>query len=257
MKRMIGILGVSFLLLGFCATEVSAQGRLLRRLQEEVEKKAEEEIFKGREPSTNPNEEQQSNRQGTSNTRGGGLEAETPDVNRAIAEAETALASKDLKGAKLALKDAIWGVELEMGQKLLEALPEAVVALRVDPSADKVSSSGEELMGLMIERIYIGGDDMELHVNVGYNSALLSMNSMAAAGMYQQRSDRENLKQVQFQNHRGFIAYDDSSGYSLTVPCGQSSVLMLRGINFETERSFMEAVNQFSMDLIKQKLGIQ
>lgn len=257
MKKTFGILGLSFLLVMFCASGASAQGRLLRRLQEEAEKKAAEEILRGRETTEPPAEEQPARRQGASNTRGGGLEAETPDVNQSIADAETAFGSKDYKGAKAAIKDALWGVELEMGNKLLEALPKTVASLEADPSSDRVSSSGEELMGLTIERVYLGDDDMELRFTISNNSALVSMSGMAAAGMYQQRSDQDNMKQVQFQNHRGFIQYDDSSGYSLTVPFGQSSVLLLSGVNFETERSFMDAANLFSMELIKQKLGIQ
>ena len=257
MKKYLSIfLFVSLIVMG-CSVETYAQGRLLRRLQEEVEKKAEEKIFGESVTPETPRNEQETNRRSTTNTRGGGLEASVPDVNLSIANAGTAFSSKDYKSAKAALRDALWGVELEIGMKLLEALPESVSSLKADMETDKISSSGEELMGLVIERVYVGNEDMELHFNVGNNSALLSMTSMAAASMYQQRSDQENVKQIQFQDHRGFIEYDDSSGYSLSVPFGQSSILILNGINFESESAFMEAANQFSLDLIKQKLGVQ
>ena len=110
MKRIIGILGFSLLLVVCSVSELHAQGRLLRRLKEEVEKKAEEEIFGERETPANVPATEETNRQLPSNTRAGGLDTAAPDVDLSISNAESAYASKDYKNTKAALREALWGV---------------------------------------------------------------------------------------------------------------------------------------------------
>ncbi len=259
MYKNLRFIGISFLLLMFGISGVHAQGRLLRRIQEEAEKRAVEEIFKGKETEAPaPAESSEESRRTATNRRGTGLSGTTPDVTQSITNAEASLASSDYKAAKNALREALWGVELEIGHKVLRALPETVVNLKVDPSGDKVTSSGIGFIGLLIERFYQGGDEKELSLSIGNDAALLGVaNLYMAGGYYQQSTDQANMKQIRFQNHQGYIQFEEYSGYTLSVPFGQSSIFVLKGTNFETENEFTAAANQFKLEEIKQKLGVQ
>lgn len=259
MNKNLRLIGISFLLLMFCMSGVHAQGRLLRRIQEEAEKRAVEEIFKGKETETPaPAESREESRRTATNRRGTGLSGTTIDVNQSITNAEASLAANDYKNAKNALREALWGVELEIGQKVLKSLPETVADLKVDPNGDKVTSSGIGFMGLLIERSYQGRDEMELSLSIGNDAALLGVaNLYMAGGYYQQSTDQANMKQIRFQNHQGYIQFEEYSGYTLSVPFGQSSIFVLKGVNFETENEFMTVATQFKLEEIKQKLGLQ
>jgi hypothetical protein len=51
------------------------------------------------------------------------------------------------------------------------------------------------------------------------------------------------------------ITYDESKGYSLIVPVGQSSMVVWEDVNFANEEEVMSAANQFKIDGIKKSLG--
>ena len=74
---------------------------------------------------------------------------------------------------------------------------------------------------------------------------------------YATTSEEEQYKQIKFQEYKGIIEYDDNSGYKLSVPFGQSSILVIRGINFDNEQKFMSACNEIKINDIKSKLGEQ
>lgn len=255
MKRIVFLIGFfAFLQLTF-SPEVFSQGRFIRRLQEEAEKKAAEELLRGL-GTENPEEEnrEESRRMGNHN-REGGLSVEAPDVAVAIGEAESAYSGKDYRGAKIALRDAIWGVELEIGQNVLASLPESVSGIRSVSAADNVTSMGMGFVGLLIERLY-EVDDLQLQVSIGNDAALMGVAGLIMAGEYaRQQSDDTNYKRIRFQEHQAHIEYDDYSGYSLAVPFGQSSIFVLKGVNFGSEQEFMSAAEQFNINTIKQKLG--
>ena len=259
MKKNFVVGVMAMMILVFCGGELFGQGRLLRRIQEEAEKKAIEELF-GKEKegtSTQPETSTPDSRSGR-NTRGGGLSQTVPDVNLHIGEASASFAANSYSAAKASLRQALWGVELEMGQQVLKSLPEKVDGMPFVADSDRVSSSGIGFVGLMIERHYAGANDMELHVSVGNDSGLLGIAGLAlSSGVYMNTSDQTNQKQIRYQGHNAYITYDDYDGYTLGVPFGQSSVLVLQGVNYDSETAFMAAANQFSIQTIKQKLGVQ
>jgi len=247
------------------AATVHAQGRLIRRIQERAEDKVIEEIFGDKdkdartETGTDPRgRDSEESRDRAAHRRGGGLTQTPPDVNKNITEAETAFNAAKYAEAKSAVRQAIWGVELEIGQNILKSLPESVEGLRFAPEQDRVTSSGIGFVGLMIERVYQGKDDMELQTSIGNDAAIFGLAGMYwAGGMYMQSSEDSNQKSIRFQGHNASIRYDDYEGYTLGVPFGQSSVLVLNGINFESEDQFMAAANNFNIDTIKKELGEQ
>ncbi len=259
MKRLILTITISLMVVVVGMPELFGQGRLLRRLQEEAEKKAIEEIFgKEKQEESSPSEGNDTRSSSGRNTRGGGLSQTAPDVNLHIGEARTAFAANNYSSTKASLRQALWGVELEMGQEVLKSLPEVVSGLQYETSQDRVSSTGIGFVGLVIQRQYLGNKDMELNLSVGNDSGLLGIAGMALiGGLYVNTTDDTNQKQIRFQDHTAYITYDDYDGYNLGVPFGQSSVFVLQGMNFESESDFMGAANQFSIQTIKQKLGVQ
>jgi hypothetical protein len=258
MKKRSSYLIFSLILLFLGMSDVYSQGRLLRRIQEEAEKKAIEEIFGKEEEKAKQSGGDDIDPVTGRNRRGTGLSQSVPDVALHIDEARSSYVSRNYTASKSALRQALWGVELEMGKNVLESLPESVGSLKVDAESDRVSSTGIGFVGLVIERRYSGGDDMELAVSVGSDSGLFGIAGLAAAsGMYAQSTDETNHKQIRFQDHNAYISYDDYDGYMLSVPFGQSSVFILRGINYDTETEFMSSAANFNILTIKQKLGEQ
>ena len=53
------------------------------------------------------------------------------------------------------------------------------------------------------------------------------------------------------------IEYNEGSGYKLSVPVGQSSLIVWEAINFASEQEVMNAANAFDIDGIKKMLGEQ
>lgn len=249
-----------FLLIGMSAETLHAQGRLIRKIQQRAEDKAVDKIFgdsdKKDDPETKRYEDEAS--EPTRHRKGGGLEKDIPDVNQNILDAESAYEARKFAEAKAAIRQALWGVELGIGQNILNSLPKTVEGLNADTDEDRVSSTGIGFVGLVIERMYKGSNDMELKASIGNDAALLGLAGVyMASGMYVNTTDDTDQKQIRYQEHRGIITYDDYEGYTLSVSFGQSSVFVVRGTNFETEGQFMAAANTFDINTIKKELGEQ
>lgn len=161
------------------STMTQAQGRFIRRMQEEAERKAVEEIFgkdeKGREETEN-------RRRSPEHRAEGGLIQEAPDVQKAIADASSYFSSRDFKGTRHEIRQALWGVELEMGNNVLQSLPEKVGNLQYLEDNDKVASSGIGFVGLIIERIYEDGKDMQLVATIGNDAGIIGAAAVLMAG---------------------------------------------------------------------------
>ncbi|MBE0662954.1 MAG: hypothetical protein IH597_10870 [Bacteroidales bacterium] len=247
-----------FALISFIGVQtLHAQGSLIRKAKGRVEDKIIDKIFNDTDESKETETEvaEPESAETTRNRKGSGLSQDVPDVNQYIADADEAYANKSYSEAKAAARQAIWGVEIEIGNNILKSLPDNVEGLKAVPEEDRVTSTGVGFVGLVIERVYQGKDDMELRVNIGNDAALLGMAGMyMVSGMYQS-TDETNQKQIRFKDHNATISYDDYDGYSLGVPFGQSSIFVVKGANFETEAQFMAAANHFDIDRIKKDLG--
>ncbi|GAB4320133.1 MAG: hypothetical protein Kow00127_12440 [Bacteroidales bacterium] len=249
---------IILLLAGFCLFSVqqsAAQG-ILRKLKEKAEDKAVNAIF-GEDQKTQeqePNDEHRSS--GISNTRGGGLEAEEIDVLSSIRSASDANDKGDFAQSRSSIRDALRGIEIELGRQVLSELPEEIEDLKSLKEEDAVASTQMGLTGLMISRTY-RSSDREMNVIIGNDAAVMSAaNLYMATGMnYNSLEENPDAKKITFQGRKGVIGYDESAGYSLAVPFGQSSVLMIEGVNFESEASFMSAADEIPLEKIVSKLG--
>jgi hypothetical protein len=249
------------LFLGFGFTSlVNAQGSLMRRLQQKTEEKIIEEIFKEPENEKSPDRTTPGTERSpqTRNQRGGGLDQEVPDVSKSITDADLAFNAGKYVEAKSSVRNALWGIELEIGQNVLNSLPQSVGQLQSDKNDDRVTSTGIGFVGLVIERTYRGKDDMVLSASVGSDSAILGLAGLyMTEGLYMQSSDQTDQKQIRFQDHRATIQYTDYDGYTLSIPFGQSSLFLVKGVNYDSESQFLTAANSFDISKIKKELGEQ
>ena len=256
-----GILAVTMILLG--ATIICSGQGVLGKLKQ----KAAQEAEKALEKKTNPKSGNNQNNQGTNSTSGnsnnsdpankggGGLVVTPPDVKQSMADAETSFKSANYSEARYALKQAMLGVEMEIGQNVLKSLPETVAGLKKDETADQVTSMGAGWVGLTIHREYLK-DDKQLRVDIANNAAWMSSyNAYMTNAGYTSQSSQQNWKQTKVKGYKGIIEYSDASGYKLSVPIGQSSMIVWEGVNFTSEQDMMSAANAFDIDGIKKTLG--
>ena len=262
---------ITFLLFWGLGYHLQAQG-FLNKLKEKVKQKTENTIDDkvdetlddafnlgrkdGNNSSSNSGNNSSSSSSGSSvnNNRGGGLIVTPPDVATNISEASSSFNSERYSAARNAIKQAIIGVEMEIGNDVLANLPASVQGLNKVEEKDKVTSSGIGFVGLTIQRVYEGGDQ-ELEVLVANNSALMAGINMYMSSTYTTSSTDQNWKHTTINGHKGIIEYDDYSGYKVSLPIGQSSVFVLEGKNFADEPAIMAAAEKFDIDYIKNQLG--
>lgn len=191
------------------------------------------------------------------NTQGGGLITSPPDVRANLSTAESSFKEGNYGPSRYAIQQAILGVEMEIGAKLLKSLPEKVSGLAGQKDQDEVSSSGWGWAGLVINRTY-SSDTQQFIFSIANNSLLSSVNQFlmgSGLAMGQSTGGQQNWKQIMVKGNKAIIEYDAGSGYKLSIPLGQSSLLSFEGINFAGEQDMIAAVNEFNIDEIRKTLG--
>jgi hypothetical protein len=245
---------MGLVLILFCGQPATAQS-LLRKFKDRAEDEIVNDFFGEKKKKENATFQQTSSNSG-SNTRGG-LTHTAPDVAENISNAESAFKQGSYTEARYDVRQAILGIEMEIGQNILDGFPEIVKGLNTVPENDNVSSMSIGFVGLIIERIY-RKNDQQLKVTVGNDAAMLSVvNMYLTSGAYASTDEDQNHKQVKFKDYRGVLAYDDYSGYTLSVPFGQSSIFIAEGVNFENEQEIMAAADEFDIEKIKKEFGEQ
>ena len=148
------------------------------------------------------------------------------------------------------------GVELEIGKNILKSMPAAVAGLNKNEQADQVTSTGWGWAGLTIHREYQQGDK-QFRVTVANNAVWMQAVNLYFnnAGYAQTSGGQQNWKQIKVKGYRSIIEYDKSSGYKISTPLGQTSLLVFEGVNFASEQEIVSAVNQIDIDGIKTQLG--
>lgn len=242
------------LFLLFINSNINAQGSLLYKIKNKAEDKVVDKIFNEKEnkPANNSTPTSSSK---TENNKGGGLSNTAPDVKENIAAAKTAYAASNFSDARYSTRQAIMGIELEIGQNILKSLPDKADGLPKDPEDDQVTSSGVGFVGLLIQRAY-REKDKELKIVIQNDAAMFSaVNMYLGNGGYASSSNNQNHKQTKFKGYPAVIQYEESSGYTLSVPFGQSSIAVISGVNYSNENTFTAAANEFDIEKIKKELG--
>ena len=256
MKKTICYIVSLLLFTGLLYQQAGAQS-FIKKLKNKTEDAVLDDIFKDQDKSKGVSSDSKTYKDdgSTSNTKGSGLSSSRPDVNENIEDAGSSFDNKQYADARNAVRMAIQGIELEIGETILNGLPNSINGLEIATEEDQVTSSGIGFVGLIIQRTYRGGDQ-ELQVTIGNDAAMLSAANMyLASGAYATSSEDQNYKQTKFKDNRAVIEFDESSGYKLSVPFGQSSILTTAGINYSTEEEFMGASEEIDIDKIKNQLG--
>lgn len=198
-----------------------------------------------------------SNSRNNPNNKGGaGLVTTPPDVKENVGVAETVFKEGKYSEARYAVQQAMLGVEMQIGQQILKSLPENIGELKMDPKSDQVTSTGWGWVGLTIKREYNSGDQ-QLRFSVNNNAAWMQAINLYFnnVGYAQTTGGEQNWKQTRIKGLRAVIEYNDGSGYKLSAPLGQTSLLVFEGVNFTNEQAFMKACEGIDIDAIKAKLG--
>ena len=190
------------------------------------------------------------------NNNGGGLISTPPDVKENLSTAESSFKNGNYGDTRYAVQQAMLGVELEIGRNILKSLPAAIAGLNRNEAADQVTSTGWGWAGLTIHREYQQGDK-QFRITVANNAVWMqAINLYFNNGGYAQQSGgQQNWKQIKVKGYRAIIEYDQSSGYKLSIPLGQTSLLVMEGVNFATEQDMTKAANDIDIDGIKTHLG--
>ena len=262
----------------------SAQAQVLNRLKQKAENKGEQKagdaidkLFQGKDKDKNKTDQTQgqngtngqtgsngtsgsSNGSGNpSNSGGAGLISTPPDVKQNLADAETSYKAASYGEARYAVQQAMLGVELEIGNQILKSLPETISGLKKDDKEDQVTSTGAGWAGLTIQRKYLDDKEKQLTVTIANNAMWMSAVNMyfTSGGYAQTNGGQQNWKQTKVKGNRAIIEFDEGSGYKLSVPIGQSSLIVYEGINFATEPEMMKAAEALDIEGIKKMLGEQ
>jgi hypothetical protein len=227
-------------------------------------KKLKDKVNNALNPNNNSNSNQKSQSNSSSgqpsNTRGGGLtNTPPPDVYQEIADAEKSQASGNYSDARYSLQQALMSIELKIGQKILLSLPNAVTGLQKDTAQNRVMSTQWGWNNLSIQSVYRKGDQ-QLTITIGNSGIYAGLVSMYFNSAYVQTENNgknQNAKQTKVKGYKAIITYDQSSGYALLVPIGQSSMIAWACVNFASEQDVMNAANAFDIDGIKKMLGEQ
>jgi len=86
---------------------------------------------------------------------------------------------------------------------------------------------------------------------------MAGVNAYLSGGYAQQTGGQQNWKQTKVKGHRAIIEFSQDSGYKISVPLGQSSIIVYEGINFASEPDMMKAAESVNIDAIKKELGEQ
>jgi hypothetical protein len=263
MKFKILLVGMGVLALSFSSHAQGLMGKLKQKAEQAAEKALEKKakdkagIPEDQSNTSNSGEGSSSTNTGNPSNKGGaGLITTPPDVKANLTDAESAYKTNSYGEARYAVQQAMLGVELEIGNKVLKSLPETVSGLPAQKESDQVTSTGWGWAGLTIQREYLK-DDKQLRTTIANNSAWMSAVNMymANGGYAQQTNGQQNWKQVKVKGHKAVIEYNESSGYKLSVPLGQTSLIVWDAVNFATEQEVMTAANAFDIDGLIKTLG--
>jgi hypothetical protein len=224
-----------FLLLVFTTSSYAQLGGLGRKLKE----KAAEIMVEETEEEQAPVEEEST---GSSSVKGKKLTP--PSVSEHLEQASMAFQASEYSNARFNIKEATRGVELEIGYKILEAMPTQAGGMGYNAENDGVVSTGIGFVGLVISREY-GNGDKQVTASIGNNSVFGAAYGYLLNSSY--NSSEGNYKNVSLQGKRGTMTFDGENTYSLGVSFAQNSAFILECQGFSSEEEVMAVANDFDL----------
>lgn len=200
---------------------------------------------------SNPNSQSGSNQNGKMQ----GKKLTPPDVNENLDNANAAYSNKRYSDLRFAIKEAMRGIELEIGEKILGFLPTEVAGAKYIEAEDQIISTGIGFAGLVIGRQY-EGNKKNIQAQIANNSLLLAnYNTILTSGSY--ATNDGEYKTIMVQGFRSALRFDGDNKYSLGVPIGQSTIFVLDLTNVADENEVKSIANNFDLQKIKETLGEQ
>ena len=177
-------------------------------------------------------------------------------MKKSIADAQTAYGTKNFDETRYNVQQALVGIELEIGYQILNSLPKDVRDNNFKEEDDQVVCSGWGWAGFDVERSYYKKDDRVVDINITNNQALSAgINSYLTNPMY--ASSSENQKAVKVGDYRAVLTADDDGGFTLSIPLGQSSLIMIKCGDCADENAVSDTALKFDIAGIKTMLGEQ
>ncbi len=257
MKSFIFLLGIHVILF----LPATSNGQFLKKLKEKANSAVNNAIDKktGNESQNSSSTESQNQSSGKPVNKGGaGLKnTSPPDVNAAMDDASKSFTANNYSDARYAVQQALMGIEIQLGRELIKSLPDNVQGLQKDTTQDRVVSTQWGWNNMTIQRVYSDKKDKQCTITIGNNILYAGLVNAYFGNAYAVESNGkdQNVKQVKVQGNKAIISYDESKGYTLIVPIGQSSMIVWECINFANEEEVMNAANAFSINSIKKTLG--
>jgi hypothetical protein len=175
-----------------------------------------------------------------------------------MADAEKAFDAAKYSDARYSIQQALIGVEIQLGRELLKSLPSEINGIPSDTAQDKVVSTQWGWANMTIQRVYFDGKDKQVTTTIGNNGLYAGLvNAYFNSAYVQADANQQNAKQTKVKDYKAIITFDQSKGYTLIVPIGQTSMIVWECVNFADENEVMSAATKFDIDGIKKKLGEQ
>ena len=235
------------------------EAQLLKKIKDKVNQVANKTTGNNDNTQTSQTDNTTSNNGKPTNKGGAGLKnTPPPDVNQQMTDAEKAYDANKYSDARYSIQQALIGVEIQLGRELLKSLPSEVNGLPKDTTQDKVVSTQWGWANMTIQRVYYDGKEKQLTTTIGNNGLYAGLVNMYFNNAYVQAdANQQNVKETKVKDYKALISYEESKGYTLIVPIGQSSMIVWECVNFADENEVMNAATQFDIDGIKKKLGEQ
>jgi hypothetical protein len=180
-----------------------------------------------------------------------------PDVNKSIADAETAFKARDFNDTRYNIQQALMGIELEIGYQVLNSLPKNIDGLDFIEEEDQVQSSGWGFQGFLVKRTFNDKKDKSVDISIINNAAMISGMNMVLSNPGYMNSSDNNQKSVKVGNYRALLTAEDNGSFTLGIPLGQSSLVNLELNEYADENEVIATAEKFDYESIKTMLGEQ
>ncbi len=224
----------------FYASDAQLSG-LKNKLKKAAKSVVEDELgLEKKEAETTQPETNTSDRE-ASNSSVQGKKLKPADVDELIGFAIDSYKKEEYSDSRFQLRESHRNIDIEIGYKILEMMPESTLGLDAIKENDGIVGSEIGLVGLVINREY-GQDEKRITATIGNNSTM-----GAYMASYAYSTNDENQKSVMVQDYRGTLTFDGENTYQLGVPFAQSSVFVLNCEGFSGEEEVMDAVQPFTI----------
>ena len=177
---------------------------------------------------------------------------DAPDINKNIEEAISSYQSDSYSASRHATQQALVGVQLEIGNKLLTTLPKSVNNIDYNPDEDGVVSVGSGFIGMDINRLY-ENDDSRISLHIVSNNGLVMSGAKASLASVSMASSDDDYKVITVQGYKVLLEIEEDS-FQISIPLGETTLFGLDCNACQTESDVTEAINAFDLKEIENTL---